>query len=439
MPAITQSHKATSQAVATAELVSPRSARSERIRHTTLVLFTAGSSLFSRASTAGMLVIAARRLSTGGLGVFATLFGIAIAAAYVLASTSGNILAYWTRANPLMTVRTGRIVFAAGALSLIVSLPLYIGLVNKGALDLVAATLALLVAGLAATVTLQLLRGAGRLVLGVTAGFLIPSILRLGLSLMLPAHVLVAQMLSACAVAAALGALTGSIALISLQHADLDIPSFTYHWSLRLSLAAGTVGLMWFALGQIDLTSLTLIRGSTAGGEYAPTMRAFEAMNALGLAVALVSIRALAGVSAQTAVARMRRIVPPSLALYALITLPLLLFGHTVLTKLLHRHVFWAPIPVICLSIGYGGNLVMAVCFETLASQRATSLLLRLALIILLISLAVTPFAVASFGITGAAIGNSLSYFFGGLLIFILLTRNALKPSSTVVQQTSPA
>ncbi len=381
-----------------------------------------------------MLVIAARRLSTGGLGVFATLFGIAIAAAYVLASTSGNILAYWTRANPLMTGRAGRIVLAAGTMSFLLSVPLYLGVGGNGALEVAVATLTLLVAGLAATITLQLLRGAGRLILGVTAGFLVPSVLRLGLSVMLPAHVSVTQMLGACAVAASLGALTGAIALISLQHAALHATEFTYRWSLRLSLAAGTVGLMWFALGQIDLTSLTIIRGSTAGGEYAPTMRAFEAMNALGLAVALVSIRALAGVSAQTAVARMRRIVPPSLILYALITLPLVIFGHTILTTLLHRPVFWSPIPILCLAIGYGGNLIMAVCFETLASQRATSLLLRLALIILLFSLAVTPLAVFCFGIPGAAIGNSLSYFFGGMLIFVLLTRNTLHSTSDAQQ-----
>ncbi len=386
-----------------------------------------------------MLVIAARRLSTGGLGVFATLFGVAIAAAYVLASTSGNILAYWTRANPTTTRRAARIVLLAGTSSLVLSLPLYLGAGRQHiVLETVLATLTLLIAGLAATIALQLLRGAGRLVLGVTAGFLVPSVLRLALSLMLPAHVVVTQMLAACAVAASIGALTGSIGLLVLKHAAVHMPDFTYRWSVRLSLAAGTVGLMWFALGQIDLTSLTIIRGSTAGGEYAPTMRAFEAMNALGLAVALVSIRALAGVSADTAVARMRRIVPPSLALYALLTLPLLFFGHDVLTRLLHRHVFWSLIPVICLALGYGGNLVMAVCFETLASQRATSHLLRLALIVLAASLILTPLAVACFGITGAALGNAFSYFFGGLAIFAFLTRKALDQGALATVHTAP-
>lgn len=426
--------------MATVELISSSGTRLARIRHTSLVLFTAGSSLFSRASTAGMLIIAARRLSTADLGVFATLFGIAIAAAYVLASTSGNILAYWTRANPMMIGRAARITLTIGIVSCMLSVPLYLGVGGYDTITTVVATLTLLVAGLAATITLQVLRGAGRLGLGVTAGFLIPSVLRLGLSVMLPDHVMVTQLLGACAIAASLGALTGAVTVIVLRTTAFRTPEFTYRWSVRLSLAAGTVGLMWFALGQIDLTSLTIIRGSTAGGEYAPTMRAFEAMNALGLAVALVSIRALAGVSAQTGIARMKRIIPPSLILYALLTLPLLLFGHTVLTTLLHRHVFWSPVAAVCLAIGYGGNLVMAVCFETLASQQATSRLFGIAVAILALSLAVTPLAVFFFGIFGAAIGNSFSYLFGGIIIFVLLIRNTAKPAATnVTKQTSAA
>lgn len=410
--------------MAVVDLAPQRDNRSARLRHTSLVLFTAGSSLFSRASTAGMLIIAARKLSTADLGLFATLFGIAIAAAYVLASTSGNILAYWTYANSLMTGRVARITLTIGVVSSIISVPLYLGIGGHGAIAIAAATLSLLVAGIAATIVLQTLRGAGWLGLAVTAGFLIPSVMRLGLSVVLQGQVTVTQMLGASATAASLGVLTGAIALIVLRSAASHTPGFTYRWSVRLSLAAGTVGLMWFALGQIDLTSLTIIRGPTAGGEYAPTMRAFEAMNALGLAVAFVSIRALAGASLQTAVARMRRIVPPSLAVYILITLPLLFFGHEILTTLLHRQVFWSPVAVIGLAIGYGGNLVMAVCFETLASQQATSRLFRVASLVLVLSVVVTPFAVFSWGIFGAAIGNSFSYFVGGIIIFLLLSRS---------------
>ncbi len=360
----------------------------------------------------------------GGLGLFATLFGIAVAAAYVIASTSGNILAYWTRANPAMTKRVVSALVAIGIPSCLLSVPLYLGIGPHGALAIALATLALTVSGVAATVTLQLLRGMGHLNLAVTAGFLVPSVFRLGLSALLHDHVTVEQMLGASAVAASLGTLTGIVAILALRTHLETGQAFTYHWNTRLSVAAGVVGLMWFALGQIDLTSLTLIRGSAVGGEYAPTMRAFEAMNALGLAVAFVSIRALAGASLPTAVARIKRIIPPSLALYAVLTLPLIFFGHEILTKLLDRHVFWSPVAVVFLALGYAGNLVMAVCFETLASQRATSHLFAIALAILAISLAMTPLAVALFGIFGAAMGNSLSYLLGGVIVFILLSRS---------------
>ena len=424
--------------MATVDRVSSGGLSSARIRHTSLVLFTAGSSLFSRVSTAGMLIIAARKLSTTGLGVFATLFGIGIATAYVLASTSGNVLAYWTRANPMMTGRVARLILAVAAVNCMVSVSLYLGAGDHDSLGTVAATLALLVGGLTATIVLQVLRGTGRLALAVTAGFLIPSVLRLGLSVVLSGQVTVTQMLGASATAASLGAVTGGIIVIVLRSATFHLPRFNYHWSMRLSLAAGTVGLMWFALGQIDLTSLTIIRGAAAGGEYAPTMRAFEAMNALGLAVAFVSIRALAGASLQTAIARMRRIVPPSLTLYVIITLPLLLFGHEVLTALLHRHVFWSPIAVVCLAVGYGGNLVMAVCFETLASQQAISRLFGVAIAILSVSLVITPLAVLLWGTFGAAIGNSLSYLFGGIIVFVVLNHNTATPPVSL-SQTSTA
>lgn len=423
--------------MASIDLASPHVARSVRVRHTSLVFFTAGSSLFSRASTAGVLVIAAHRLSVGGLGLFATLFGIAVAAAYVIASTSGNILAYWTRANPAMTKRVVGALIAIGIPSCLLSVPLYLGIGPHGALAIALATLALTVSGVAATVTLQLLRGMGHLNLAVTAGFLVPSIFRLGLSVLLHDNVTVEQMLGASAVAASLGTLTGIVAILALPTHLETSPAFTYHWNTRLSVAAGIVGLMWFALGQIDLTSLTLIRGSVVGGEYAPTMRAFEAMNALGLAVAFVSIRALAGASLPTAVARIKRIIPPSLALYAVLTLPLIFFGHEILTRLLDRHVFWSPVAVVFLALGYAGNLVMAVCFETLASQRATSHLFAIALAILAISLAMTPLAVALFGIFGAAMGNSLSYLLGGIIVFILLSRSvgtADSPMPTLTQ-----
>jgi hypothetical protein len=410
--------------MASVDLASQRIARSARVRHTSLVFFTAGSSLFSRASTAGVLIIAARRLSVGGLGLFATLFGIAVAAAYVVASTSGNILAYWTRANPATTTRTVGILAAVGTPSCLLAVPLYLGLGPQGAVAITLATLILTVSGIAATITLQLLRGMGHLKLAVTAGFIIPSVFRLGLSALLETNVTVSQMLGASATAASLGTIVGLSTILALRTQTVHSPTFAYHWNTRLSMAAGIVGLMWFALGQIDLTSLTLIRGSTAGGEYAPTMRAFEAMNALGLAIAFVSIRALAGATLTTAVTRVKRILPPSLAFYAVVTLPLILFGHEILTKMLDRHVFWSPIAICFLAIGYAGNLVMAICFETLASQRATSHLLMTAIIILGISLALTPLAVTFFGVYGAAMGNSLSYLLGGIIVFVLLNRS---------------
>jgi O-antigen/teichoic acid export membrane protein len=182
---------------------------------------------------------------------------------------------------------------------------------------------------------------------------------------------------------------------------------------------------MWFLMGQLDLTSLTLLRGSEAGGEYAPTMRAFEAMNALGLAVAFVSIRALAGAPAEVAVRRIKRILPPSLALYAVLTIPLLLLGHRVLDRLLGEGVFWSTPAVIALAIGYGGNLIMALCFETLASQRHTGLLLRVAIQISVLALLMTPILVALFGLAGAALGNAISYSVGGVLAYLSLGRLA--------------
>jgi hypothetical protein len=419
--------------MATTNLLSSRAKRYSRFRHSFAVSFTAGSSLLSRASTAGVLIVAARKLSTiGGLGVFATLFGIAVAASYVIASTTGNILAYWTRANPLVTGRLTRIVTAITVVCFAISLPLYVGSFGRGTIVTAAATVALLVSGVTSVVVMQTLRGLGRLSLAVTAGFLVPSIFRIVLSLILTGDVTVARMLSASALAASIGGLVGAaiVFLAPLVH-DPD-SDFVYRWTPSLSLAAGTVGIMWFALGQVDLTSLTIIRGSAVGGEYAPTMRAFEAMNALGLAVAFVSIRALAGASMTTAVDRIKRIIPPSLAVYAIITLPLLLVGHEVLTHVLHRHVFWSPVAVICLAIGYGGNLVMAVCFETLASQRATSRLFGIAAVILFISLAMTPAAVALFGIYGAAIGNSMSYLLGGIIVFSHLARTGNRDAPAI-------
>jgi hypothetical protein len=402
---------------------SPRSTPAAKVRHAVLVSFTAGSSLLSRASTAGVLVIAAHKLSIAGLGAFATLFGIAVAASYVIASTSGNILAYWTRANPTATGRLIRTVTALTVGSFAISLPIYFGWLWHGPVATTIATLILLVSGVTSVLVLQTLRGLGRLSLAVTAGFLIPSIFRIALSATLLGDVTVARMLGASAMAASLGGLVGAAIIFLapvIRHPGAD---FVYRWSSSLSIAAGTVGVMWFALGQIDLTSLTLIRGSAMGGEYAPTMRAFEAMNALGLAVAFVSIRALAGAALPTAVARIKRIIPPTLALYAVATLPLMCFGHAILTTLLDRHVFWSPVAVVFLAAGYGGNLVMAVCFETLASQRATARLFGTALGILAISLAMTPLAVALFGVYGAAMGNSLSYLLGGIIVFVVVTR----------------
>jgi O-antigen/teichoic acid export membrane protein len=420
--------------MAATEMAWPSRLRAARLRHTSLVLFTAGSSLFSRASTAGVLIIAAHKLTTAGLGLFATLFGIAVAAAYVLASTAGNILAYWTRANPELSEKAARTVLIVSVVSFILSIPIYLDLA-RGALILTLATLALIAAGVTATIILQLLRGTGRLKLAVTAGFLVPSVFRLALSAVLPGQVTVEQMLGASATAASIGALVGALIVLVAPTLNGSFPSFTYKWSVELSLAAGTVGLMWFALGQLDLTSLTIIRGPTDGGEYAPTMRAFEAMNALGLAVAFVSIRAFAGASLPTAVARIRRILPPSLLLYALITLPLLLYGHEVLTTLLDRRVFWSPVAVISLAIGYGGNLVMAICFEVLASQRSASKLFRAATLILALSLAITPLFILLWGISGAAMGNSLGYLLGGIIIFISINRSVAISQKTKVEQ----
>jgi hypothetical protein len=401
-----------------------------RLRQLAEVLFVAGSSIFSRASTAVVLVIAADRLSTAGLGLFATLFGIAIAAAYVIASTGGNTLAYWIRANPHRARLTSEVAMLVSLAGLALSVPVYLGLDFGGVAEIVAATLLLLVAGVVTTVSMQVLRGLGHLKLAVSAGFIVPSVLRLALSLALVGGVSVARMLAASSVAAAVGGLVGAGLILYAQRTHLATTDTSYALSVGLSLAAGTVGVMWFLMGQLDLTSLTLLRGSEAGGEYAPTMRAFEAMNALGLAIAFVSIRSLAGAVPAVAVARIKRLIPPSLALYALMTLPLLLFGHGLLDDLLGERVFWSGAAVLALAFGYGGNLVMALCFETLASQSHKLLLVRVAVATIAIALLITPILVALWGISGAAFGNSVSYFLGGLLAYLSMTSLASRPGA---------
>jgi O-antigen/teichoic acid export membrane protein len=388
-----------------------------------MVVLVAGSSIFSRASTAGVLVIAANRLSTADLGLFATLFGIAVAAAYVLASTSGNTLAYWIRSSPEKARRVGRVAVLLSVGALVLLAPIYLGLGPGGVAGIAAATFLLLLGSVMTTILLQLLRGLSHLTLAVAAGFLVPSVLRLGLSLALVGGVSVSRMLAASGVAAAIGGLFGAGAVLIVGRSHRQPSASHYALGVGLSLAAGTVGLMWFAMGQVDLTSLTLLQGPAAGGEYAPTMRAFEAMNALGLAVAFLSIRALAGAPAEVAVARIKRILPPSLALYAAITAPLLLFGHSVLGSLLGEKVFWSVGAVLALAVGYGGNLVMSLCFETFASQRATATLFRVAVFTLGISIVLTPLLVARWGIIGAALGNSVGYLLGGAAAYQALGR----------------
>jgi O-antigen/teichoic acid export membrane protein len=397
-----------------------------RVKSGSVVLFVAGSSIFSRASTAIVLVIAANKLSTAELGLFATLFGVAVAAAYVLASTAGNTLAYWTRANPSYAASTARISLLVSVFGLVLSTVVYLGLGSSHLVATVAGTVLLLIGGVLTTVLMQVLRGLGHLKLAVTAGFVVPSILRLGLSVALIGGPSVGQLLGASSAAAAIGGVVASVAILVVVRRAREVGGGTpYALSIGLSVAAGTVGLMWFLMGQLDLTSLTILRGTEAGGEYAPTMRAFEAMNALGLAVAFVSIRALAGASPEVAVGRIKRIIPPSLALYVALTIPLLLVGHRILDRLLGEKVFWSPAAVLALAIGYGGNLIMALCFETFASQRHTGMLLRVAGQIIVLALLITPLLVAEFGIYGAALGNAISYTAGGVLAYFSLTRLA--------------
>ena len=397
-----------------------------RVKSGSVVLFVAGSSIFSRASTAGVLVIAASKLSTADLGLFATLFGVAVAAAYVLASTAGNTLAYWTRANPVYALTAGRISLGVSVIGLALSAVIYLGVGPTDVAAIVAGTVLLLLGGVLTTVLMQVLRGLGHLKLAVTAGFVIPSILRLGLSVALIEGPTVGRMLGASAAAAAIGGVVAAVAILLVARGVTAVPEGApYALSVGLSVAAGTVGVMWFLMGQLDLTSLTILHGSEAGGEYAPTMRAFEAMNALGLAVAFVSIRALAGVRPEVAVRRIKKIIPPSLVLYAILTIPLLLVGHSVLVRLLGEKVFWAPTAVLALAIGYGGNLVMALCFETFASQRHTGLLLRVAGLIIVFALLLTPILVAEFGLYGAAFGNAAGYTVGGVLAYLALGRLA--------------
>ncbi|HSY39226.1 MAG TPA: hypothetical protein VLA79_06845 [Polyangia bacterium] len=399
--------------------------RSRLLRQGSTVAFVAGCSIFSRASTAIVLVIAAHGLSTADLGLFATLFGVAIAAAYVLASTTGNTLAYWARAQPENATKTAGILLAISVVGLALSLPFYLGAGGGEVTAIVIATVLLLVGGVVGTVLMQLLRGLGHLKLAVSAGFLVPSVLRLALSLALISDASVARMLAASSAAAAIGGIVGALLILFPLVAPDRGAGSTYELSVGLSLAAGMVGVMWFLMGQLDLTSLTLLHGSEAGGEYAPTMRAFEAMNALGLAVAFVSIRALAGAAPEAAVARIKEVIRPSLVLYAVVTAPLLIFGHSILGFLLGGDVFWSPAAVVALAIGYGGNLVMALCFETFASQRAKHLLVQVALATALFALLLTPALVARWGIAGAAFGNAFSYLFGGAVAYLSLTRLA--------------
>lgn len=375
-------------------------------------LTVAGGSLYSRATSAGVLVLAARHLNLSDFGSYAALFGVSTSLASVATSTSGDVVAYWSRSRPNIAARAAR--YGALALGSLASLSIYLAWRGPRYWALTLLVVTLTVATAVNLASMQILRGSRHLIGASIVGFYIPSSCQ-GLFVLLGLHsrtTLVTVLLLATLGTSA----AGMASALCLGRATGSVTPIAYRMRRRFMLASFSGGLMWFVVSQVDVLSLSFIKGSAAAGSYVPEMRLFEALTAWGVAFSFMSTRAIIGRDPADQVDLLSRLRVWAVACYIVSAAPFAVAGHVLLKILFGSEAHWSTWLAIVFAAGYGLNVATAVVLQFIVANSLTRRLLAVTLPGIGLSLCAIPLLTAVLGATGAGIGNAVAY--GGVSLF---------------------
>jgi len=360
--------------------------------------------------------VASHSLRPHAFGSYVLIFAIAISAANLLSVGAGNIIAFWVRKGGPGPNRLNRWICALSFVLIVVVAITQIAFPSRS--DIVS-TVGLAIGSVLCIVSMQALRGAGRLTLSPIAGFYLPSGFQVVAAFSLWHQASLSSFLFAMSLCYLLPPFLIALPQLreTVMHHNSDA-AFTI--SVTLSISALALSVMFFILGQADIVSLTVFRGATTTGHYTPEMRSFEALTAWAIAFAFFGTARFGSGSPSEQRRYLSRLTLAALMGFFPCALALLLFGRSILLVVFGSTSSWSYPLAVAFSVGYALSVCGSIAIQTLLANAQGRGILALSITVSVVCIPMVALATSFLGQTGAGFANAISYAGYGIGAYLL-------------------